>query len=337
MNSSRALVMMPLYNEAQHLPRVLQSIERQTLERERMYFVAIDGNSTDGSAEVVRRWLTRSGIAGRVLWNPRRSIPTSLNLALSLAKQTDVVVRLDAHAVYGPEYLSQAITALEESPADVACVGCTARPAPATRFAERIVAALYTNVMGLGSDNGRVYATSREADSVYLGAWRPGVLQEAGGFNETMKANEDGELSARLRQCGYRILRVPLPCRFLIKRGPAAAIRQFGRYGYWRAKMLQRNPAFIRLRHVLPPVALLCGLAVLFTPLRFVLAPLFGAYALLIFRAREQGEPLPVTLTSVVYFPIVQSAFATGMVCGFLTGRGIAWPPQSPTESCIRS
>jgi cellulose synthase/poly-beta-1,6-N-acetylglucosamine synthase-like glycosyltransferase len=205
------------------------------------------------------------------------------------------------------------------------------------RFAERIVASLYTNLMGLGSDNGRVYATPRESDSVYLGVWRPGVLQEAGGFNETMKANEDCELSARLRSSGYKILRIPLPCRFLIKRGPAAAIRQWGRYGYWRAKMLQRNPAFIRVRHVVPPIALLGALAVLLTPMRFLIAPLFATYAFLVFRAREHGEPLPVTLTSVLYFPIVQSAFATGMVCGFLTGRGTAWPPQSPAESWIRS
>src|ERR1700719_3400360 len=86
----RVVLIMPVYNEARHLPTVLKSISSQTIDRERMYFVAVDGNSSDGSPDILRAWFAQSGIAGCVIANPRRKIPVALNLGLKQATDEDV-------------------------------------------------------------------------------------------------------------------------------------------------------------------------------------------------------------------------------------------------------
>lgn len=320
-------MIMPVYNEARHLPDVLQSIAAQEFDHERMFLIIVDGNSTDDSAEIARAWFAAGTIDGCVLSNPRRKIPISMNVALRCVSQDDVVIRLDAHTLYGTTYVADAIRALDEAPADVACIGGAHLPVPGSTFEECVVEALYTNPLGLGGADFRLGDDIRETDSVYLGVWRPGVLLRAGGFNETMEANEDGELAARVRRMGYRILRVPLPCRFLIKRGVLASIRQWNRYGFWRAKMLQRQPKFIRIRHIASPAAVVTLLAMLYSPWRLLLLPGFCLYALFVFRWRAKDEPLPVTLASLAFFPVLQFAWGTGMLAGMLTGPGRAWPP----------
>jgi succinoglycan biosynthesis protein ExoA len=323
----RVSMIMPVYNEARYLPKVLASIAAQEFDRERMFLFIVDGNSRDGSAEIAEAWFANGHIAGCVLSNPRRKIAIALNLALREVSEDDIILRLDAHTLYGPTYVADAVRALGNAAGDVACIGGAQLPVPGATFEERIVEALYTNPFGLGGADFRLGHDIREADSVYLGAWRPGVLVRAGGFNETMEANEDGELAARIRKMGYRILRVPLPCRFLIKRGVWASIRQWNRYGFWRAKMLQRQPQFIRIRHVVSPAGVLATLALLLSPWRLWLLPAFCAYALLVFRGRAKDEPLLVTLASLAFFPALQFAWGAGVLAGIVTGPGSAWPP----------
>jgi succinoglycan biosynthesis protein ExoA len=317
----RVLIVMPVYNEASHLQNVLDSITRQDFDHRRLYFIAVDGRSSDESPQILKKWLSSGDIDGVALSNPLRNIPVSLNLALQRATADDIVVRLDAHTLYGSRYLSEAIEALEAAPQDVGCIGAGHVPVHCTVFPKRIVEALYTNPMGLGGADYRCGDHVREVDHAYLGVWRPGLLRRAGGFNETLEANEDAEMSARIRALGYRILRVPLPCQFIVNRGPWGAIRQWHRYGYWRAKMLACNPGCIRRRHVIVPLAALFAVALAFSPWRFILVTLFIVYAGLVFRARAKQEPLPVTLATLVFFPALQFAYAVGLLRGLLTRR----------------
>lgn len=320
MKPARVVLIMPVYNEARHLARVLQSIASQTFDRSRILFIGVDGNSNDGSAEILRAWVQRSGTHGLVLSNPSRSISKSLNLGLAQATSGDIILRLDAHTVYAPTYVTEAVSALEDAAADVACIGCAQLPVPGGTLSERIVGALYTNPMGLGGADFRVGNDVREVDNIYLGAWRPGLLHQAGRFDETLIANEDAEMSARLRRMGYRILRVSLPCRFLVKRGLIGSVRQWSRYGYWRAKMLQRNPQSIRRRHIISPAVMVLALGLAASPLRMFLLGAFAIYAILVFHYRSKEEPILVTLGSLAFFPVLQCGYALGMLAGVFTG-----------------
>ncbi len=321
----RFCLIMPFLDEAANLPATLETLGAQTIARERLSFIGIDNGSSDGSADLVRAWLARTGIAGRVETERVKSIPRALNTAIALAPKADAIVRIDAHTRYGPGYVEAIARAFAELPDDVWCVGGAPTPPPADSFAADVLVALYTNPLGLGpADFRAVLREPRAVDHVYLGAWRPGVLQALGGFDERWRANEDSELSARVLEAGGRVFRIDAPCFRKEKRGLTGTIVQLSRYGFWRSQTLKRHPQMTRPRHLATPVALLGFLALAVSPWRKLALAGYALYAAAIVAKRRPGEPAPVTLATLAFFPAVHAGFACGQLVGL--ARGPATP-----------
>jgi glycosyltransferase involved in cell wall biosynthesis len=317
----RYALIMPFLNESKHLPAVLESIRAQSFDHRRFYVLAIDNGSTDDGAEIVRNWLVAGDIGGRVVRTEIRSIPHALNCGIREASPGDYIVRLDAHTRYGPTYLAAIAAAFERLPEDVWCVGGGQEPDRPEGFSRELYAALLTNRMGLGGAPYRSSGEERDVPHVYLGAWRPGVLQRLGGFDEAWIANEDSELNERLRAAGGRVVRIALDCRYIVTRGALAAVKQWHRYGYWRAQTTKRHPHSLRPRHLAPPLALAGGLVLLATPLRPALFGLFGIFCAATVAGRRPGESGAVTLASCVFFPVLHAANGLGLIRGMLAQR----------------
>jgi succinoglycan biosynthesis protein ExoA len=315
-----ATLIMPVRNEAAYLPIVLESLARQTFDHARLRLIAIDGESPDGSAEIIRSWLAANDISGVVLTNTAHTIPAGLNLGMRHADPATFLIRLDSHTIYDPSYIASIMQAYETAAPSVGCVGGPQTPAQPQSFGEAVVASLMCNPMGLGGAAFRTASTPRTVDHVYLGAWRPGVLQSTGGFDERWRANEDSELSLRVQAQGWEILWVPLQARYRIKRGPLDTVRQWSRYGYWRAQTLLRHPRAWRPRHLAPPLALLGGLALALSPFRLALLVAFALYAALVVARRPRSEPIGVSIVACFFFPVCQAAYAAGLVYGLLSG-----------------
>ncbi len=313
-----ATLVMPVYNEIENLGDVLASLDAQDVGFDRLFFVIVDNGSDDGSREFAERWFAGSEIVGMVVSNSRRSIPASLNAGIEHARPDEIIIRLDAHTTYAPDYIRTILEAFEAAPPTVGCVGGCQVPQPESSFERALVVALYTNPFGLGGAGFRRAAAVRQTNNVYLGAWRQQALAAAGGFDERWKANEDAELAARLRQLGYLTLQVPAISAYRVKRGPFAAIRQWGNYGYWRAQTLRRHPNELRMRHLLPPFALVAAALLLLTPSRRLVAALFACYAIGIWLARPRSESALVTAASFVFFPACQIAWGAGLLRGLL-------------------
>jgi succinoglycan biosynthesis protein ExoA len=327
-------LIMPMRNEAADIGDVLESIRTQRYPHAAMRLIVVDGGSTDSSPEIVRAWLEKSDISGEVVTNPRNTIPTSFNIGLACARPEDVIVRLDAHTTYDPNYVAALVDGLVAAPSNVGCVGGSVFPeAEPGRFDHSLVAALYTNPVGLGGATYRFAEKPCVVGSVYLGAWRPGLLQAAGGFDERWEANEDSELAIRLRRIGYDSYWVPAISSYRVKRGPISAVRQWGRYGYWRSQTLRRHPREWRIRHVLPPLALLASALLLVSPLRALAAVAFLCYAIALFSKRARGESLSVTAASCVFFPACQIAWTLGLLRGLIAGI----PQVAEVKGCPES
>jgi len=314
----RYSLLVPFFNEAERLPATLASIAAQTLDPARLFVVGVDDGSTDAGPEVFRAWLAETGRAGILVRGGARSIPAALNRGLREADARDGIVRLDAHTRYAPDYLARIDAAFARLGEDVRCVGNAQVPGPQRDFARRVHAALYTNPLGLGPTPYRTARDERDVPDVYLGAWRPGVLQALGGWDERWRANEDSELSARLRTAGGRIRRIDLRADYVLTCGPLGAIRKWGRYGFWRAQTLKAHPETLRPRHLAPSLAVLGAGALAASPARAALAPLVAAYALAVVARRPATEPVAVTLAAIPFFATLQCAFGLGILRGFL-------------------
>ncbi|HEY0381244.1 MAG TPA: glycosyltransferase [Candidatus Elarobacter sp.] len=313
----RVCLVMPFRNEAEHLSSVLASLRAQTYDPARVELIAIDDGSEDGGAALVEAWLRETGWNGRVIRAESRSIPSSLNRALAHVAPDAYVIRLDAHSLYAADYIATIMTAFDDLPADVWCVGGSADPTDSSRFGRALHAALFTNPMGLGNADYR-REQMRPVSSVYLGAWRPGVLAKVGGYDTRWRANEDAELAERIREAGGIVVRVPARSYKIMTRGARAALVQWTRYGFWRAQTMVRHPRTLRFRHVAPTLAVLTAIALLASPARILFVPLYLAYAIATVACRPPGQRPIITLASLIYFPLVHAGYGCGILFGTL-------------------
>jgi len=308
-------------NEAEQLPAVLASLAAQTVAHRRLLLIAVDDGSSDGGEAIVEEWLKRGDVDGRLIRAEFASIPYALNRGLTLVGPDDYVVRLDAHTIYEPQYVERILDAFADLGSDVWCVGTSDTPLPQKNFGKALHAALFTNPMGLGPADFRTRGKVRSVKSVYLGAWRPGVLQRLGGYDVRWPANEDAELAERLRAAGGRVVRIEARAEKIITRGALSALRQWIRYGFWRAQTLKRHPGAIGIRHLAPPIAFLAALILLASPARAILVPAYLAYALAIVALRSRSEAWFVTLATLIYFPLFHCGYALGILTGLLVNR----------------
>lgn len=234
--------------------------------------VVADGGGRDDTSAI-------AGAAGaRVVPNPPGTTPAGLNAAIS-ASAGEVVVRCDAHAILPPGYVRRAVETLERTGAGT--VGGMQIPA-GTTFWERSVGYAMSSPLGAGDARYRIGGEEGPVDTVYLGTFPRAVLEEVGGFDESLERNQDYELNWRIRQAGGVVWFDPELRVSYRPRGSLGALwRQYRDYGRWKREVLRRHPGSLRLRQLAAP-ALVVGLttslvaSILWTPA--LVLP--GAYAL---------------------------------------------------------
>jgi len=225
----------------------------------RVEFLLIDGRSEDGTRNILEE-LARADERIRVLDNPDRGIPQALNIGLRHARGR-FIARMDAHALYPPDYLATGARRLEKRDGVEYVTGVQV-PHGVDSGSHRISLAL-DSPLGVGGAGFRRRVTEEtETDAGFTGLWWRETLERLGGWREDWVVNEDGELAARLRKAGGRIVCVPeMAARYIPRRGLQALVRQYWRYGQYRAKTCRQHPDSMRPSHVLPPAVALVAIA----------------------------------------------------------------------------
>lgn len=249
-------VVIPAYNEQRWIRDCLDSLLRGDYSD--LEVLVIDGGSSDRTREIVQTVAVRDHRV-RLLSNPRRTAAAAMNIGLA-KMQHDLLVRADAHAVYGPDYVRRNVDTLHGSGAGV--VGGPMRPVGTTRFGRAVAAATTTRV-GMGSGAFHWTQRPRIVDTVYLGCYRRADLLEVGGWDDQtiQRAAEDQELNFRLRQRGHRILCDPaIESWYYTRPTPRALWQQYRNYGVCKASTLAKHSRLPTVRSV-APAALVATLA----------------------------------------------------------------------------
>jgi hypothetical protein len=248
-------VVVPARDEAARLPACLRSICGQTWRN--LQIVVIDGASRDRTTEVVRDFQS-SDPRVEPLYNPNATIPVSLNMALGVARGR-WLVRVDAHSTIPPGYVEAAVSRLRTG--DWGGVGGR-KDGVGETAAGRAIAAAMGSRFGVGNSTYHYGEKLQPVEHIPFGCYPVALLRTVGGWDETLRVNQDYELDYRLRLLGKTLLFDPaLVIYWRCQQKIPDLFRQYRRYGAGKVRVALKHPRSVRARHLAAP-ALVGGLTV---------------------------------------------------------------------------
>lgn len=314
--------------EVQHIRGVLASILAQEPPEGGFEIVVADGMSEDGTREALAE-IAGSNPRVIVIDNPARWTSHGLNAAIRAASG-QIMVRMDGHSVYAPDYLRQCVAVLLSSGADNVGGPWVAK---ADHYVGEAVAAAFQSRFAVGGARSHRPHYEGNVDTVYLGCWRKEVFERYGGFDERLVRNQDDEHNLRIIRRGGRIWQSPKIRSWYSSRTSFGGLfRQYLQYGYWKVEVIRKHRKPASLRHLVPGafvlslllLCLMCGVGALGSSrlLAFsllLLSSLVSVYVLAIAAAsvqtaaRTRWKLLPI-------LPLVFCCYHFGYGYGFLKG-----------------
>ena len=312
-------VAIPCFNEERFIAKCLEDVFAQDYPAESLEVLVGDGMSTDRTRAILDDLVAQHPGRLRVIDNPRRLQAAAMNAMIDAARG-EIVIRMDVHARYAPDYVRQCVAVLEETGADN--VGGAQRAIPETWFQRALCAAL-DSPLAVGGARYRDADAEGFVDTVFLGAFRRRVFERVGGYDANAITNEDAELNQRILASGGKVyLSRKIVVQYFPRDSMRALAKQYFKYGKGRARTLLKHRTFPTPRPALPFAMVLGGAALLLTPPLHPVAPLaFGAYgAASVVEALRVSLRHGVTLAPAVaaIFPVLHVSHGVGFGLGLV-------------------
>jgi glycosyltransferase involved in cell wall biosynthesis len=334
-------IVVPCRNEIRHIEAFLNSVMQQDFTGMTVEILIADGMSDDGTRQVLDEY-RRKCPALRVVDNPEQIVSTALNRAIREV-HGEIVIRMDAHTIYAPDYVRSCVGALIETNADN--VGGPALTRADGYTAKAIAHAFHTPfACGGGKYHDPQYEGS--VDTVPYGCWRKSTLERLGPFDEELVRAEDYEFNVRIVSSGGKVWQSPKITSWYSPRANLWGLfRQYFQYGFWKVAVARKHRRIAFRRSLGPGTCLLVGIIL---PLCIAVAGLCGSVrwqnTLLALWLALMGVYFTASLTSACwvarrkgwsflpFLPIVfatyQFSFALGSLLGVACQRA-TWS-QSP-------
>jgi glycosyltransferase involved in cell wall biosynthesis len=316
-------IVVPCRNEEAYIAHCLDSILAGDYPRDLLEVLVVNGGSGDRTPEILSRYAaTHPGII--VLENPQGTTPAALNIGIRAASG-GIIVRMDAHVLYPPDYIRRLVAGLEESGADNVGGVLETVPAEDTPTA-RAIALGISHRFGVGNAHFRIGADERrEVDTVPFGCFRRELFERIGLFDEELIRNQDDEFNFRIITRGGRVLLLPdVFCRYFARRSLSQLARMYYQYGYFKPLVARKVGRVMTARQLVPAllVAGLCGsaaLAIWVASAGAIFALIAGSYLALVLlcsadAARIHGLRCGVALLAV--FPTLHFSYGAGFLLG---------------------
>lgn len=326
----RVTIAMPAYNEEKFIEACIASVQAQDYPPQLIEILVADGRSTDRTREILDALAARDSRI-RVIDNPARLQAAGLGQIVKQATG-DVIVRMDVHCEYAPDYLRKCIETLERTGADN--VGGAQR-AKARGLFQRALCAALASPLGVGGAKYRSPEAEGFVDTVFLGAFRRKVFETVGLWDPNAITNEDAELNQRILDAGGQVyLSRDIVVHYFPRDTFKALAKQYYKYGRGRARTLLKLGTFPTLRPLLPFLMTSGAVALVALPPLWPFAPaLFGTYALVTgAEAVRVGRKVGAAALPLVWamFPVLHLSHGAGFAAGLV--RYLRRPDWSEPE-----
>ena len=329
-------VIMPVRNEEGFIARSLSRVLAQDYPGPRLEVIVIDGMSSDGTRLIIQNFQSHD-LRVKLIDNPGEIVPTALNLALAKA-QGEIVVRVDGHCEIAPDYVRRCVDHLLN--AEVDGVGGPLETVGETPVAV-VIARAMSSSFGVGNSAFRTkHNVSMLTDTVAFPAYKRRMMERAGPFDEELVRNQDDEYNSRLRKMGAKILLASdVHCRYYSRSSFRSLWRQYFQYGYWKVRVIQKNPHQVQVRHFVPAVFVTTLLiSMLMTPFfevgAYIFAVVLASYLIAILGA-SLLEAKRSYEHSLVLLPIAYAILHVSYGLGFFTGLLRFWNRWGTSKNAL--
>jgi succinoglycan biosynthesis protein ExoA len=320
-------VVVPCRNEIRHVRAFLDSVFRQELGQIKMEILIAEGMSDDGTRRVLGEFEKRFASL-RVIENPEKIASAGLNRAIREA-EGEIIIRMDAHTQYAPNYVRSCVEVLNETNADNVGGPVLTR---ADGYLAQAIAYAFQTRFARGGAKCRDPRYEGPVDSVPYGCWRKSTLQRIGLFDEILVRSQDYELNARLVSCGGTVWQSPKITSWYSPRASLSRLFwQYFQYGFWKEAVIRKHRRLASWRNLVPALSLLGGATLLFSAagaslagspwwrnvflgewLTFVALYLIAAFSSAFSIAKREGWRFLPTL------PVVFATYHLSFALGFL-------------------
>ena len=275
-------IIVPCYNEAGFIEKLLQNIVDQDYPKEKSEVYIVDGMSNDGTRDIIAVFI-KSYPYIQLLDNERRYVPFALNRGIS-ASTGEVIIRLDAHSEYPPDYVSRLVNQLYQLNADNVGGSWITLPGDKTLKSLAIATAM-ASPFGVGNAHYRLPVNEiREVDTVPFGCYRRDVFNRIGLFDEDLLRNQDDTYNAKLKKNGGKIFLIPdIKIRYYARTSITSTLKMFYQYGLFKPLGNRKTNRPATLRQLIPPGFVLFIILSLISSLFFEFAFLAGISVLALY------------------------------------------------------
>jgi glycosyltransferase involved in cell wall biosynthesis len=244
-------IILPVRNEARFLRRSLGSVLSQEYPTDRVEVIVADGMSADGTRGIVEAF-QRQYPHLRLINNPGLIVSTGLNAALRQARG-EIIIRVDGHCEIERNYVRCCVRHLLEDRFDG--VGGPLETVGETPIA-KVIALAMASRFGVGNSAFRTASkTTDQADTIAFPAYTRTIIERIGPYDEELVRNQDDDYNYRLRRLGGKILlAADVRARYYSRSSLRSLWKQYFQYGYWKVRVMQKQPMQMRLRQFVPPL-----------------------------------------------------------------------------------
>lgn len=322
MSNEIVTLLIVVRNERYFILKSLRSFLIQTFPKSKLEIIIIDGNSRDGTREILREEsskLESQGFLVKLLDNENEILASGWNIGIRAAKG-DYICRIDAHSEIDENYIDEGVRFLQSNNhPNVACVGGVITENKGDSAMSNIIADLFSSKFGIGNSPFRSgKKVISESDTAVFAVYRKEVFMRVGLFNESLKRNQDIEFHERLREGGYKLFTNPdMKIRYYVRNSLNKLLKKGYQDGLWVIYSGKSH-----LRHRVPLYFILYLVTSFFTVLllsfQLILLPAILYLCLSVVFSIKDGKSLASKCTLWTVFFLYHLSYGTGSVIGLL-------------------